>query len=124
MIILFGTIKRLFNEHGRLILQNLHRNDTFMKSYDILKFFATISIHRRLRLVPRCDKLSLIFPQVKLDVTKLCRSSNQKSVIISDHSDEIVNKIIPSNTGIFVPGNSESLSQSALKISFSFHQNC
>ena len=98
--------KPLFNEHGILTIQNLYIYYTFMETFKVLKFFTPSSIRDLIKFLPRNEKLSLMVPKVKLDVTQQ-NFVFKATKIWNDCKDKIFNRCIPSDTGIIIPGNSK-----------------
>ena len=60
-------------------------------------------MHELLNFLPRNEKLSLMVPLVRLDVTQQ-NFVFKASKIWNDHKDNVFNKSIPSETGIVIPG--------------------
>ena len=108
--------KPLFNEHNILTIHNLYLYHTFMETLKVLKFYSPTSIHGLLKFLPRNDKLLLMIPKVKLEVTKQ-NFVFKATKVWNDHKVKIFHKSDPSHTGIIIPGNNEN---SDLSISVGF----
>ena len=98
--------KPLFNENSLLTLQNLYTYHIFMESCKTLKFCTPSSISNLFQFSPRSEKLLLMLPKVKLEVTKQ-NFVFRASKIWNDLKDKIFSKSKPTKTGLIIPGNSE-----------------
>ena len=97
--------KPLSNEQGIVTIHKLYLYHTFMETFKILTSFSPTSIRELLKFVPRSDKLSLMLPKVKQEVTKQ-NFVSKATKTWNDHKNKIFNKSDPSNTGIIIPGDS------------------
>ena len=104
--------KPLFNEYKIMSLKNLYSYHTFMEIFKIMKFFVPSSLHKILKLCPRNNKLTLVIPLVKLDVSQ--QNFEFKAVKIwNTYKEYVFNKCAPMNTGLIIPGSSENSDLSA-----------
>ena len=104
--------KPLFAEKKIMNLENLHMYHTFMELFKILKFDVPQSIKDLFKFCPRNDKLRLIVPLMRLDVS-------QQNFLYT--STKIWNDLIPyvfeicdaNEDGIIIPGSSKNSDLSA-----------
>ena len=87
-------------------LENLYSYHSFMETFKILKFYTPKSMHELLNFLPKNEKLSLMVPLVKLNVTQQ-NFVFKASKIWNDHKDSVFNKSLPSETGIIIPGSNK-----------------
>ena len=97
--------KPLFNEHSLLSLRNLYLYFTFMEVFKVLKFRTPISIHGLFRFCPRNEKLLLMVPLVKLELTKQ-NFVFKSTTVWNDLIANIFEKCIPTDRGLVIPGSS------------------
>jgi hypothetical protein len=77
-----------------------------MKTFKVLTFFTPSSICDLIKFLRRNERLSLMVPKVKLDVTQQ-NFVFKATKIWNDSKENIFNRYIPSDRGIIIPGNSK-----------------
>ena len=98
--------KPLFNEHNLLSLKNLYEYHIFMETFKILKHKTPISICNKFNLCPKNNKLLLMIPRVRLDVSQQ-NFVYQATQIWNERSKIVFNRCDPEISGIVIPGSSE-----------------
>ena len=95
--------KPLFNEQNIMSLENLYRYHTFMEVLKILKFGIPHSMHELYKFCPKNEKLRLIVPLQKLDVSQqnFLFSSTK---IWNDFTAFAFEKCCANESGLIIPG--------------------
>ena len=115
--------KPLFNEYKIMSLHNLYSYHIFMETFKIMKFFVPSFLNKALKPCPRNNKLTLIIPLVKLDVSQ--QNFEFKAVKIwNTYKEFVFNKCVPINTGIIIPGSTENSDLSASTSSIKHKLKC
>ncbi len=98
--------KPLFNEQNILSLHHLYLYHTFMETLKIVKFNTPMSIHNLLKFCPRSEKLLLMVPLVRTDVSQqnfLFKSTK----VWNELFEQVFEKCEASESGLIIPGSTK-----------------
>ena len=98
--------KPIFNEHKIMNLKNLYTYHTFMELFKVLKFRTPISINELFKFCPKNQKLLLIMPKVRLEVSKQ-NFVHRATKIWNEIIKYIFVNCPAGNSGIIIPGSIE-----------------
>ena len=95
--------KPIFNEKGLLTLHNLHVKHKFVELFKLLKYKEPLSVFELFESTHGCTKFLMILPKVKLKVSQQNFVSNASS-IWNNLIGKILEKCLPNEKGVMVPG--------------------
>jgi hypothetical protein len=98
--------KPIFNNEKILSLYHLYIQHTFVDLYKIMKQRVPISLCELFNPSPRVTNLLMCLPKVNLEISKQNFVFNG-SLIWNSIIGDVLNKCLPNENGIMVPGSSE-----------------
>ena len=111
--------KPIFNEEKVLSLHHLYIQHTFVDLFKIVKFRTPISLYELFNPSPRISIFLMCLPRINLDISKKIFVFSG-SLIWNCLIGNLLNKCLPNENGIMVPGSTEC---SDLSASISFIKN-